>query len=381
MAWSDTSARDAALSVAATVSTHRLDAEAAARMVPEVREAMGGVGLFALAVPSAHGGREAPLVDLLGAVEVIAEADPSAAWHLCNTLAVPMAAAHLDEDVRRQVFAAELTRPFCVSNSPVGTARETESGFLLNGDWPFVTGVLEAEWVLLAAQVQRADGTPPGPTGAPTVGVLLVPTAAVEVRPTWSDAVAMKGTGSNAVSVRSLPVGSRFATSWWAPLTLDRPLYRISLPAMALIATGAVALGVGSACLRTTIETVGSRVSRADGIAYLDKPRVQDAIAESDAALRSLRAGYFAAMARLWSQAEGGPLTPRDEGPALSATFHAIDGARALVSSLYLAATPQVYAKAGVVERSLRDIFALSVGVEALRSFNSHTGRRLLQDG
>ncbi len=84
---------------------------------------------------------------------------------------------------------------------------------------------------------------------------------------------------------------------------------------MVLIATGAVALGVGSACLRSTIETVGTRVSRADGIAYLDKPRVQDAIAESEAALRSLRAGYFSAMAQLWDQARGGSLSPRFEGP------------------------------------------------------------------
>ncbi len=81
-----------------------------------------------------------------------------------------MAAAHLDDGARQQVFAADLTRPFCVSNSPVGTATETQDRFILNGDWPFVTGVLEAEWVLLAG----------------------------------------------------------LATSWWAPLTLDGPLYRIS---------------------------------------------------------------------------------------------------------------------------------------------------------
>jgi hypothetical protein len=32
-----------------------------------------------------------------------------------------------------------------------------------------------------------------------------------------------------------------------------------------------------------------------------------------------------------------------------------------------------------VVERSLRDIFAISVDVEGLRTFNLHHGRRLLR--
>ena len=86
-------------------------------------------------------------------------------------------------------------------------------------------------------------------------------------------------------------------------------------------------------------------------------------------------------MADLWELAQLKMLTPRDEGPALSATFYAIDGARTAVSNLYLAATPIVYAKANAVERALRDIYAISVGVEALRPFNLHTGRRLLQGG
>jgi alkylation response protein AidB-like acyl-CoA dehydrogenase len=192
----------------------------------------------------------------------------------------------------------------------------------------------------------------------------------------------MRGTGSNAISVDSLVVDGRFATSWWAPLDLDRPLYRISVPAMAFITTGAVALGVLAACLTATVELIGGRVSRADGVTYHDKPRVQEAIADSEAALRSLRAGFHAAMADLWDRAnELSVLTPGDEGPALTATFHAIDGARAAVSRLYLAATPLVYARTNLVERSLRDIYAISVGVEALRTFNLFAGRRLLQGG
>ena len=92
-------------------------------------------------------------------------------------------------------------------------------------------------------------------------------------------------------------------------------------------------------------------------------------------------ANGVAAIATLWELALQAPLTPKDEGAGLAATFHAIDGARAAVSRLYLAATPNVYASANVVERSLRDIYAISVGVEALRSFNLHTGRRLLRGG
>ena len=191
----------------------------------------------------------------------------------------------------------------------------------------------------------------------------------------------MRGTGSNAVTAKALHVPDAFATTWWAPPEIDRPLYRISLPAMAFITTGAVALGVLEACLTATLELVGKRVSRADGVAYADKPRIQGAIAEGEAALRSLRAGFHAAMAELWDKASDHVLTPKDEGPAITATFHAIDGARTAVSTLYLGATPIVYATHNVVERSLRDIYAISVGVEALRPLALHAGRRLLQGG
>ncbi len=379
MGWSKQAAFDAAGSVADTVFAHRAQAEAGSRMVPEVREALGGVGLFAMAVPAEYGGRQSPLPDLVAAIEVIGAADPSAAWHLCNTLAAPMAAAHLAPAARDEVFSGDLNRPFCVSNSPAGTATPRPGGFSLDGDWPFVTGVLEAEWVALAAQLAPIETIEPA--SPPAVGIFLTRTANLQIHSTWAAAVAMKGTGSNAVSTHKLVVPDAFATSWWAPPLLDRPLYRISLPAMAFITTGAVALGVLDACLRATIAMVGTRVSRADGVAYANKPRIQDALAESEAALRSLRRGYHGAMADLWELAQLKMLTPRDEGPALSATFYAIDGARTAVSNLYLAATPIVYAKANAVERALRDIYAISVGVEALRPFNLHTGRRLLQGG
>ena len=379
MTWTESSAADAARSIAAEVFDHRSEAEAAARMAPDVRLAMGESGLFAMAVPTEFGGRESALPDLVAAVEIIGAADPSAGWHLSNTLAVPMAASHLSHEACEEIFSGDLRRPFCVSNSPAGTASRLVDGFQLDGDWPFVTGVLEAEWMVLAAQL-AGDGHVT-PTGLPPVGIFLTRTADVAINHTWAAAAAMRGTGSNGISAKGLLVKESFATSWWAAPRIDRPLYRISLPAMAFITTGAVALGVLDACLTATLQLVGGRLSRADGVAYADKPRIQAAVADAEAALRGLRAGYHAAMGDLWAKAATAVLTPKDEGPAITATFHAIDGARAAVSTLYLAATPQVYAQHNVVERSLRDIFAISVGVEALRPFALHVGRRLLQGG
>jgi len=69
------------------------------------------------------------------------------------------------------------------------------------------------------------DGDTPRPmNGAPDGRLFLVPTTAIEISPTWQEAAAMRGTGSNAVSVHDVFVAESFAHTPAKPLTIDRPL-------------------------------------------------------------------------------------------------------------------------------------------------------------
>jgi alkylation response protein AidB-like acyl-CoA dehydrogenase len=353
---------------------HRVHSEEQARLSPEVVEAAGKAGLFRLYAPAEVGGLEVPPHVAAEAVMEVAAEDPAVAWYATNSVPAGMAAAWLDETARGLLFA-DRDRNFGLSGAPTGRATPAPGGYRLSGEWPLVTGVETAAWCALSGFVLIADDTPRMVDGSPDQRLFLVPVADIEVKPVWSDAVAMRGTASQQIRVNEAFVPEEFAFTPAKALRLDRPLYRIPRLTAAAAINAAVSVGVLAGAVDAASADLATRVSTFHGGKATSNGAILEMISRADAAARSLRAGVLDLASELWTAAacEGRP--PKQLRAAMHGmNFYAAEVAREMISQLYARSSRASFFRGHPLERALRDIHAISYGFEVLRPFEHGAG-------
>ena len=359
------------------IRQHLLEGEQKARLAKEVATAVGQAGLFRLFAPREVGGLEIPPPVGLAAIEAVSAADPAVGWYMLNSIPACLAAASLSESARAELFA-EPNRNFGFSPIPGARAIPVEGGYCVSGQWPVVTGCEDARWCALAGVVMEGD-TPRQRNGAPDGRLFLIPTAALDIAPTWQEAAAMRGTGSNAVSAREVFVPERFAHTPAKPLLIDRPLFR--LPSRLLFASSppAVAFGVLHTAWQSAAEELGAKVSSLSGQVLRDQAPIQELIANSSAALRAVRAGHREAMTAVWEVAQtGAAVPPRLKADLYASNFYALDVVRDTISQLYTRGTRAAFVQGNPVERALRNLHAIVFGGQIGRFIHHAAGRVLL---
>ena len=364
----------AAVELRPLLRAHRAHSEEQARLSPAVLEAAGGAGLFRLYAPAEVGGLEVPPHVAAAAVMEVAAEDPAVAWYATNSVPAGMAAAWLDEAARGLLFA-ERDRNFGLSGAATGRATPTPGGYRLSGEWPLVTGVETAAWCALSGSVVEDDDTPRMLQGSPDQRLFLVPVADMEVRPIWSEAVAMRGTASQQIRVNDAFVPEEFAFSPTKPLRLDRPLYRIPYLTAAAAINAAVSVGVLAGAVEAASADLATRVSTVHGGKATSNGAILEMMSRADAAARSLRAGVLTVASELWTSAacEGRP--PKQLRAAMHGiNFYAAEVAREMISQLYARSTRASFFRGHPLERALRDIHAISYGFETIRPFEHGSG-------
>ena len=248
---------EAARALQPLISEHRRAGELRARLVPEVVAAAGKAGLFRLFAPRETGGLEVAPSEAFLATAEIAAADPAVSWYMVNSIPACMAAAVIPETERRALFA-EPDRNFGFSAVALATAKPAPGGFRLSGSWPVVTGCEDARWCALMARVVDESG-PRLVNGRPEVRLFLVPTEQLAIAQTWQHAAAMRGTGSNQVSVRDLFVPDALAPIPGSTPCIDRPLFRHSPMVLTLPIFAAVAVGVLQGAIQAATHEIKSK--------------------------------------------------------------------------------------------------------------------------
>jgi alkylation response protein AidB-like acyl-CoA dehydrogenase len=253
-----------------------------------------------------------------------------------------------------------------------------DGGYRVSGQWPVVTGCEDAKWCALTGLVMDGD-TPRQMNGVPDGRLFLIPAAALDIAPTWQEAATMRGTGSNAVSVREVFVPEVFAHTPAKPLVIDRPLFRFPLPLLFFFGPAAVAFGVLDTALKSATESLGSKVSSFSGQTLRDQAPIQELIANSDAALRAARAGLIEATTAVWEVASTGAEVPSQLRARFYAScFYALDIVRDTISRLYARGTRAAFLQGNPVERALRNLHAIAFSVEPARPLHHSAGRVLL---
>ena len=353
------------------------EGERRARLAPEVVSAAGEAGLFRLFAPREAGGLEVSLPVALAAVEIVGAADPAVGWYMINSMRPSLATAHVPEAERAELYA-EPNRNFGNSPLPGGKATPVEGGYRVSGQWPLVTGCEDAKWCGLGGIVMEGDA-PRQVNGRPDMRYLFIPTADLDIEPTWQDSAAMRGTGSNAASVREVFVPEALAIGASTPLLIDRPVFR-QPPALLFFPIGVgIAFGVLENALQTAMTELGTKVSSFTGQSMRDQTPIQELIANSDGALRAARAGLVEAMGAVWEAAQSGEEVPlRLRAEVYASSYYAIDTIRDTISRLYSRGTRAAFQQGHPVERALRNLHAIGFGLEAGRMFQHSAGRVLM---
>ncbi|MFE9775094.1 acyl-CoA dehydrogenase family protein [Streptomyces sp. NPDC005931] len=186
---------DAATSAGAHAST----ADTTGRLAGETVTLLTRAGFARHFVPRAWEGTEGTFTELLAAVAAVGEGCASAAW--CAALWATHAkyAAHLPAEGQRELWGRSPDVRIAAGLRPSGSAAPLPDGWLLSGTWECVSGITDADWLLLAAPVA---GGPPLP--APGIRLFAVPAASVRIHQSWCS-TGMRGTGSHTALVE-MPV-------------------------------------------------------------------------------------------------------------------------------------------------------------------------------
>ena len=178
--------------------------EDARMLIRENEQLLHETGLFRFHQPKAFGGMELEFVAIFDIPAEIARGCPSTAWNVGNLATHHWMLGYWEPETQHEVWDANPDALIASSIAlAAGRARKADGGFVVNGRWPFSSGVDNADWNMLAVTVYDGET-------AIDWRLCLVPKTDYEIIDTWH-AMGMSGTGSKDIAVKDLFVPERRA--------------------------------------------------------------------------------------------------------------------------------------------------------------------------
>jgi 3-hydroxy-9,10-secoandrosta-1,3,5(10)-triene-9,17-dione monooxygenase len=176
--------------------------EDARMLIRENEQLLHETGLFRFHQPKVFGGMELEFVAIFDIPAEIARGCPSTAWNVGNLATHHWMLGYWETETQHEVWDANPDALIASSIAlAAGRARKADGGFVVNGRWPFSSGVDNADWNMLAVTVYDGDT-------AIDWRLCLVPKTDYEIIDTWH-AMGMCGTGSKDIAVKDLFVPER----------------------------------------------------------------------------------------------------------------------------------------------------------------------------
>jgi len=268
---SDTGLVERARALRPFLRERALGTEQERRVPDEVVAALADAGIYRMNVPRRYGGYQTRLRTQVDALAEIAAGCGSTAFTALIQAGCSFIAALFPDEAQDEIFTGPDVR---VGGTliPDATAVATAGGYVVNGTSGFATGCRHADWHLLTARVESADGPP-------EVLWTAVPMAELEILDDWHVS-GLAGSGSNSVVARDvvvpahriLPVGPLLSGEFPSKSNADDPFYRMPVLLMFCAWTAPNALGLA----RAALEEFTGRIHRR-GITYTFHQRQNEA--------------------------------------------------------------------------------------------------------
>lgn len=242
-----------------TLRKNALQVDHDRRLTDENIEALTSIGFYRSWIPRRFGGAELDLQTTTQLLSAIGRGCASTGWVAATATASTWMAGHFPTAGQEEIFSTEDVR-VCGSFTPTGTITKKDNGYLLNGKWPYNTGVKHAHWDIVMAQ--DVDGDSPN-----ALKFCAVPVSSMEIDDDWHT-YGLRGTGSCTTSAtdvfipkeRIMDAGA-FLSSTCDPEdnNYDTPLFDLACWPVFIVTSGAIPVGVAEMALDLFLERVDGR--------------------------------------------------------------------------------------------------------------------------
>ena len=341
------------------------EAEDMRGLLRENEQLLHEAGLFRFNQPKAFGGMELDFQAVIDIPAELAKGCPSTAWNVGNLACHHWILGYYDPQTQHEVWDENPDALIASSIAlAAGRGRQTEGGFIVNGRWPFSSGVDNSDWNMLAITVYGEDGKTPVDWR-----LCLIPRSDYQIIDTWY-AMGMAGTGSKDIAVNELFVPERRALA----LQLCRggfahpgaavnksPLFGIPIVAASSHPLAPAALGAAEGAYEHFQASMAKRMGTYTGARVADFQAVQIKVARARCLIDSARFLLRESAAALQEAAARGQ--PPDMATKLRYRAHsafAVGQAREAVETLWSCYGAQGIYSRDPIQRYLRDVLAIA---------------------
>jgi len=369
------------------IRQHADEAECNRRLAQPVVHALAEAGLFRMCIPHTLGGLEVSPLTFYRVVEAVARIDGSTGWCLFIGGAAPLVGAFLSDQAAEEMFGRDPLVVIGGAAAPSGTAGVQEGGYLVSGRWPYASGCQHCAWLFGFCHV--VEGTQPrlSTAGVPEVQVVHVPREQVTILDDTWDVSGLAGTGSHDFTLERVFVPEAY--TWRLAPGMPRgkhyqgPLSRFPFVGIFRLPVSAVALGIAQGAVEACMALAQSKRAIQGPIVRTgvlrDHPLFQARLAEAVALVGSARAWLHTAVQQAWeSTVSRGTASFAERADLLLAAVNATRSAAEAVQLVYTVAGGTANYRHSSLQRSLRDVYAVTQHVGTAPQQYEDAGRMVL---
>lgn len=328
-------------------------AESLRRLPDETVREAAEAGFLGMLTPRRWGGSQCDVPTFLEATRRLATGCASSAWTLSFLALHAWLLCRFDPRLQEEVFASGPAPRTPAPLAPTGRVVRADGGYRLSGRWEWATGVMHAQWVMVAAM---------DPESGPRFCVL--PRAEVEVADVWHVA-GMAATGSNDIVIRDVFVPEHRTLEIWriragqTPGEAMHPGTNVGWPMGATLTLVAAtpALGAAEGALDAFTARMREKIQAYSGQKQADLPATHLRLGEGLATLRAARLVWSDALRTLERIGPDGPSAAVAELAAIRlAGAHVVRLANDAANGLAAAAGASSSFLSSSLQRHLRDL-------------------------
>jgi 3-hydroxy-9,10-secoandrosta-1,3,5(10)-triene-9,17-dione monooxygenase len=358
-------AMERARALVPTLRERAREAEDARRLLRANEQLLHESGLFRFHQPKRFGGMELDFVAVIDIPAELARGCPSTAWNVGNLACHHWILGYYEPETQHEVWDANPDALIASSIAlAAGRARKVDGGFVVNGRWPFSSGVDNADWNMLAVSVYEGDSKTPVDWR-----LCLVPKSDYEIIDTWQP-MGMAATGSKDIAAKELFVPERRALALQRcrggfehpGAALNRSaLYGISIGAASGHPLAPAAIGAAEGAYDAFIGSMAKRAGTYTGARVADFQAVQIKVARArcliDSARELLRQSAIALQAA--AADDGAALDLATKLRFRAQTAFAVGQAREAIETLWSCYGAKGLYLSDPIQRHFRDVLAI----------------------
>lgn len=361
------------------IEAHAAQAEEQRFLSNEVAQAMAQAGLYRVAVPRSLNGAEAHPITQIKVIEAVSRIHGSTGWNLMIGIEnMGILGAVYDRSVTEQLYA-EPGLIISGSLNPLGKAVRQPGGYRINGQWPFCSGVHNAQYFWSQSIVYDEHDERVRDDHGLVLCESMVPVAQVEIIDTWHVS-GLQGSGSHDVKIQDVFVPDEYISQVLRNIPVESgTLYRLPIFSRLAYNKVGVATGIARAAIDQFIELAGEKKPRASANLLQNRIDAQRAVAEAERLVGSARSYVFDTISDLWRTIEnGGKPTARQKALIQLSCSGAANEAVKAVEMLYSAAGASANFLSSPLGRSMRDVLVVRQHIMVSPQFTEAVGRVLM---